>query len=88
MTGLPELAGLYDVEPIRARLVGGVADGREFLIPDDRELWLVPEPVDAAAWLAAGPYAAGPQTTLTDRLLIYRRAGVTDDGTRLYHYSP
>ena len=87
---------LYDVAPVVVRFVGGHADGRQMTVPDAPDkpsltLCTLPDPpplidrlLDAAARAEMGLLLE----TMLDRMVLYRFAGIADDGARLYRVGP
>lgn len=70
---------LYEVPPTEIEMVGGYFDGRRMYVPDDRDMWLMPIPVEISLVLE-------PDVTKTSmNVQEYRWAGsVRDDGTRVF----
>jgi len=73
----------YDDPPVEIELVGGYFDGRRMRVPEDRDTWLFPVPVDIML------YAPEPDVTrLSVDIAVYRRTGsIRDDGTRVFRFA-
>jgi hypothetical protein len=76
-----QLAVLYDVPPIEATFVGGVAHGRSMFVPDDRDSYVMP---------VSSPVRVGePGHEIPEIAFdLYRRIMVRDDGVRVYRHCP
>ena len=86
MTTPLDLDPYYDVAPIMATFVGGTNAGRTFAIPDDRDTIYLPEP--APPIMLAALAALPDPVAVTDRVEVYRRIMIREDGVRVYRYSP
>jgi hypothetical protein len=77
---VPRIEELYEDPPIEIEMVGGYFDGRRMYVPDDRDTWFMPVPVDL---LAPEPDVTRPSMNAEQ----YRWAGsIRDDGTRVFQY--
>lgn len=92
---MPDLRELYDVAPVVVRFVGGHLDGREMINqspPDHPVLTLCTLPPQSSATalldaMARAEMGLGPDT-VTDKIILYRFAGIADDGAWLYRVGP
>lgn len=74
---------LYEQPPIEIEMVGGYFDGRRMLVPDNREMWLMPVPPSVTDLLADPVTIAIPAMPVEK----YRWTGsIRDDGTRVFQY--
>jgi hypothetical protein len=70
----------YEVPPTEIEMVGGYFDGRRMHVPDDRDTWLLPVPVNVAVFEPDGDVTTASQATQQ-----YRWTGsIRDDGTRVF----
>jgi len=75
---------LYDDPAIEIELTGGgYFDGRRMHVPDNRDTWLFPVPVDITL--------GGPEPDVTRPMMtaeVYRYTGsIRDDGTRVFRFA-
>jgi len=83
MDSVARIEDLYDAPPIEIELVGGSFDGRRMHVPDDRDMWLFPVPVDITL---GGPEPDVTRPSMTAE--VYRSAGsIRDDGTRVFRFA-
>jgi hypothetical protein len=73
---------LYDAPAVEIELTGGYFDGRRMYVPDNRDTWLFPVPVDISL------YAPEPDVTRPSmNAAVYRWGGsIRDDGTRVFRF--
>lgn len=78
---------LYDVPPTEVDLVGGPHDGKRFLVPDDRDTWLMPDapPPPTLGEIMDITYGLASPSLATIDVTVYRFTGrITDDGRRIF----
>lgn len=80
---MPRIEDLYDSPPVEIELIGGYFDGRRMFVPDNRDTWLFPVPVNITL--------GGPEPDVTRAPLnaaVYRWGGsIRDDGTRVFQFA-
>jgi hypothetical protein len=81
---------LYDVPPTEVDLVGGPHDGKRFLVPDDRDTWLMPNdsPPLTPGEIMDVAFGFAPLRSPLDGATVYCFTGrITDDGRRIFQAS-
>jgi hypothetical protein len=80
---VPRIEDLYDVPAVEIELTGGYFDGRRMRVPDNRDEWLMPVPVDIAL-----TSLLSDMTRPSYAVEVYRWTGsVRDDGTRVFQFA-
>ena len=84
---------LYDVPPVEVLLRGGCRDGERMFVPEELATLMMPPPEPSFPDTPEGfrarlremrqRAAAGPQPVMPT-ITLYQRAGITDDGLRVY----
>ena len=83
LDSVPRIEDLYDDPAIEIELTGGYFDGHRMYIPDHRDTWLMPVPVDIAPF---GPEPDVTRSAITAE--VYRWTGsIRDDGTRVFQFT-
>lgn len=82
-----DFEALYDVPATEVVLAGGFHHGKRFLVPDDRDTWLmpVPTPLPALGRVMDVTWGFASPPTVLDSAVTYRFTGsITDEGLRVF----
>lgn len=79
---MPRIEDLYEVPPIEIEMIGGYFDGRRMHVPEHRDMWRMPVPVQVT--LDPVPDVTRPSMDVQE----YRWTGsIRDDGTRVFQFA-
>jgi hypothetical protein len=85
-----DFEALYDVPATEVVLSGGPHSGKRFLVPDDRDTWLMPTapPLPTLGQVMDVTWGFASLPTVLDQVVTYRFTGsITDEGLRVFRAS-